>query len=249
MRVLSLRFLGAIGALALCAAALLASCAPAGKQAASDQAACADGSARLGGTGLCQQEAAALLRADPAARSPESPNCAWQVNETMISSDEALLYRAALCNGVLTALAHEVGAQSAEISYARSALFGDAAVGRVMIRRFGVDPDPQGALKAALAQAPIEEQAICEIRPANYEGWPQDALLIAPTAAARAKMPQDEPIAACGPLGVDEDSIRYWRVAQGSAWFYDLGQDELDFDPASLVLVVKDAEGAWAQKP
>lgn len=237
------------GLILIGALALLAACNPAGKpEASTEPAACADGSTRLAGTGLCQSEAAALLRVDPGARSPELADCTWQINETMVV-DEALLYRAASCKGVVTTLAYAGGAQSAEISYERSALFGEAAVGDVVIRLFGTDPDPQGALKAALAEAPPEEQAICEIRLAGYEGWPSDALLIAPTAAARAKMPQNEPITACGPLGVDEGSARFWRVAQGFAWFFDLGQEQLDFDAASVTAVAKGADGVWVTKP
>jgi hypothetical protein len=229
--------------------ALLAGCGPAQQSAASSSpAACADGGARLEGTGLCQTEAKALLVLDPEVRTPELPGCDWAVNETMLPADEALLYYAATCKGVVTKLGFAGGAHSAEIAYETSAAFGDVAKGRVVIRLFGVDPDPQGALKAAIAEAPAAERGGCEIRPAGYEGWPKDALLIAPNAAARAKLAKDKPVAACGPMGIDETKVRYWRVRQGFAWFVDLGDKDPDFDAGNAAIVVKGADGVWKVK-
>lgn len=241
----------------IAAAAALAGCAPkADRQAPADTAPpaaaaepCGDGGERLAGTDLCQNEARDFIRQDPAIRTPELPDCDWVVGETMLPANEALLYYAAVCKGVETKLGYGGGAKSAEIAYERSALFGDAAIGRVVIRLFGTEPDPQGALKAAIAEAPEAERASCEIRLAGYEGWPPDALLIAPNAAARANLPEDEPIAACGPMGVDEDSVSYWRVRQGYAWYFDLGQEDPDFDAGNIVAVVKGADGRWTVKP
>jgi hypothetical protein len=231
------------------ALALLVGCGPPAASPPPSAGGCADGSGRLEGTGLCQSEAAALLTRDPNVRTPELEGCSWAVNETMLPGDEALLYNAATCNGVATKLAFAGGAHSAEIAYERSAVFGGAAIGRVVIRLFGTDPDPQGALKAALAEAPAGERATCEIRPAGYEGWPADALLIAPSAAARAKLPKDKPIAACGPVGIDESATRFWRVRQGFAWFFDLGAEDPDFDAGNMTVIAKDADGRWQVKP
>ena len=234
------------------ALALLAACSPSdpgGTATTEAAAACADGSARLPGTGLCQAQALALIPSDPTVRTPELEGCAWVANETMLPGDEALLYRAAQCDGVTTQLAFAGGAHSAEISYETSALDGAAAAGQVVIRLFGTDPEPQGALQAAIAELPAAEQATCEIRPAGYEGWPADALLIAPTAMARAQLPQDEPLAACGPLGLNENEVNFWRVRQGFAAFYTLGQEQPAFDAYNVVFVAKGADGTWAVKP
>jgi hypothetical protein len=239
-------------------AALLAGCGPkTGKPAQADASGreavqangCADGLSRLEGTGLCQDEAKSFLVLNPQIRTPELPDCTWVVGETMMPVDEALLYYTAVCKGVETKLGFSGGAKSAEIAYERSALFGDAAKGRVIIRLFGTDPDPQGALKAAIAEAPEAERATCEIRPANYEGWPPDALLIAPNAEARAEYPKDEPLAACGPMGIDEDQTTYWRIRQGYAWWFDLGQEDPDFDAGNMTIIVKGADGVWSVKP
>src|SRR5205085_2204120 len=98
---------------------------------------------------------------------------------------------------------------------------------------------PRKQIEAQKAAAPKTEQASCEVRLAAIDQWPSDALLLAPNKAARARLPKDEPIAACGPFGVDEDAQTFWRVAQGYAWFFDMGQDTMDFDPASLLLLKK----------
>ncbi len=229
----------AMGALALCAA-----CGPMPHQKAAPaaEAACPDESPRLPGTGLCQRTAADLIQRAPGASEIAYPEgCTAAVNETMMIGDEALVYGAQRCGEAVTKLEFAAGAQTAEISL--------QGYEGVVIRLFGVDPDPQGALKAAIADLPEAARATCEIRPAGIEGWPADALVIAPTAAARAKLPKDEPVAACGPFGLDEDSRSYWRIRQGQAWFFDLGQDDPGFDAPSVTIIAKDASGAWAPRP
>lgn len=210
---------------------------------------CADGGTKLSGTGLCQDEARALIVLDPEVRSPELADCQWAAEETMLPGDEALLYLAATCQGAATKLAFAGGAERAEIAYEGSALFGEAAAGRAVIYLYGTDPDPQGALKAAIAALPEGERETCEIRPAGREGWPSDALVIAPNEAVRAGLPQDQPVVACGPLGVDETKVRYWRVRQGFAWFFDLGDRDPDFDAGNMTVIAKGADGAWQIKP
>jgi hypothetical protein len=62
-------------------------------------------------------------------------------------------------------------------------------------------------------------------------------------------MPQDEPIAACGPLGLNEDEANFWRVRQGYAAFYTLGQEQQAVDAANAVFVVRGEDGVWTVKP
>jgi hypothetical protein len=234
------------------ALALLTACGPSTERAeksGSANEACADGGARLEGTGLCQDEAQVLVPRDPDLRTPELEGCTWVVNETMLPADEALLYRAAVCKGVTTKLTYAGGARSAEIAYERSAMFGDAANGRVVIRLFGTDPDPQGALKAAIAEAPAAERGTCEIRNEVREGWPTDALFLVPSDAALAKLPKDKPVVACGPMGIDGTKVSYWRVRQGFAWFFDLGNTDPDFDAGNMTVVAKGPDGRWQRKP
>jgi hypothetical protein len=211
---------------------------------------CPDDGPRLPGTGVCQGRAFAYLDDNMGARDPSlPPDCSWTINETMLPGDEALLYRAMTCKGVTTKLAYAGGAHHASISYETSAVFGDGGKGHDLIQLFGTEPDPQGALKAEIAALPKAERANCEIHPAGIDGWPSDALVIGPTKPARAKISDDGPISACGKYGVDEDATTYWRVKQGFAWFFDLGQDDTDFDPASITVIAKGADGSWGAKP
>lgn len=235
--------------------AALASCSPDSKpasDAASGPAAsatCADGAAKLAGTGLCQADANALLGADPDVRTPELEGCTWSVKEIMLPGDEALLYRAASCNGVDTTLAFAGGAHRAELSYEASAVHGDSGKGRVVVALYGVEPDPQGALKAAIADLPARDRGSCQITPIEREGWPRDALFIAPSVADQEKLFKGGPVVACGPLGIDETRQRYWRVRQGFAWFFDLGDKDPDFDAGNMAVVAKAADGSWRKKP
>ncbi|MEQ1820262.1 MAG: hypothetical protein ABL871_16800 [Terricaulis sp.] len=233
--------------------ALLAGCGPRAGQSVSDASdaapgACADGGARLAGTGLCQSEASALLVSDPNIRTPELENCTWSVKELMLPGDEVLLYRAATCGGVETTLSFTGGAHRAEISYESSAVYGEAANGRIVVALYGTDPDPQGALRAAIAELSERDRGSCQIVPAERDGWPTDALLIAPSAAARARLVEGRPVVACGPMGIDETKVSYWRVRQGFAWFFDLGNRDPDFDAGNMAIFTRSAEGTWRLK-
>ncbi len=239
---MTLRLLIVATALALCAA-----CNPGTEN---EAIACADGGAVLPVSGLCQAEAQALIQMAPGSEAESFPaGCEAVVNETELPANQVLLYRAARCDGRTTTLAFAGGAHSASISVAQSGLPGDPTQDLEVIRLFGVDPDPRGALRAEIAALPAAERAMCEIRPAGVEGWPSDALVIAPTIVSRARMPHDEPISACGPLGLDEDSVSYWRLSQGFAWHFDLGQESRGFDPASVTVIERDAAEAWRAAP
>jgi hypothetical protein len=199
-------------------------------------------------TGLCQNEANALLVADPNVRAPELENCTWSVKEIMLPGEEALLYRAATCGGVETTLAYAGGSHRAEISYESSAVYGDAARGRVVVALYGADPNPQGALNAAIGALSVNDQGACQIVPAEREGWPTDALLIAPSAVAREGLLEGRPVIACGPQGIDSTQTRYWRVRQGFAWFFDLGDRDPDFDAGNMAIFTRGEDGLWRLK-
>jgi hypothetical protein len=166
----------------------------------------------------------------------------------MLPGEEALLYRAATCGGVETTLAYAGGARRAELSYQSSAVHGDAARGRVVVALYGTDPDPQGALNAAIAELSVRDRGSCQIVPAEREGWPADALLIAPSAMARARLFEGRPVVACGPLGIDETKVSYWRVRQGFAWFFDLGDRDPDFDAGNMAIFIRSPDGSWRPK-
>ncbi len=209
---------------------------------------CADGGAPLTGTGLCQSEAAELLVRDPNVRTPELPDCTWVINEAMMP-DEALLYYAASCGEKTAGLGFAGGAHRAEFSYTQSATMGDEANGKPLFWLYGTDPDPQGALKAAMTELPAADQAKCEINTEVLEGWPAGTLRITLKDSARAGTPANGIFTACGPFGVSETSNKYWQVRQGYAWFFDLPLAEQDIDFGNMAIVTRGEDGTWSVKP
>lgn len=163
---------------------------------------------------------------------------------------EYLLYLAAECKGKVTALEFEGGAHMAHLSYVTSALAGDVVKGQKVVEIGSAEPSAPNAAVLTITRAAIKngtEAAKCQVRPAKIAGWPADAVVVDVSAAEAAKAPKDEPRTACGPYGLDEDSQRFWRVFQGFAWFFELGQDEMEIDPGSFTIVRKDDRGNWVR--
>lgn len=181
--------------------------------------------------------------------------CSWTMQETAFplpDGEGVLLFRALSCKGVTTQLEFHGGAHSAALGYVASALYPEAVKANAEpVRIFGSpDQDPRAAIEAL--KVGIEnkaERASCVLEPAGIDGWPDDALVIRPNAKARAKAPKHEPLAACGEFGVDEDSQTFWRIFQGYAWYFFLGQDTMDIDPSSFTLLRKGPDGSWGQVP
>lgn len=213
---------------------------------------CPDDGPRLALTGVCAGRAVNYMNPETIGAFSAPEDCDWTTAETAFPGEgEVLIYQAASCGGVTTKLEFRGGAHSAALGYEASALYADAtSVDVEPVRIFGDgERDPMLVFEELKEAIPEAERATCEVRPAGIDGWPSDALVIAPTAAVRATLPQDEPISACGEFGLDEDSQRFWRVSQGYAWFFDLGQDSVDFDPGSLTIMLKGPDGSWSARP
>ena len=218
---------------------------------AASESACPDDGPRLPITGICAGRAVAYF--DPGVAPAEATDlaelgadCAWAVNETAMGvEDEAIIYRALRCKGVTAKLAYAGGARSASLELAASAL--GAAPGTELVRIFTSDPkDPQASIRYLIADAPAAERPKCEVQSAGHPGWPKDALVIGYKSAFQGALKKDEPNAVCGAFGLDEDSQRFWRIQQGYAWFFELGQDPAEIDPAAIMLFRKGADGTWA---
>jgi hypothetical protein len=191
-------------------------------------------------------------QAAPAAAAPASPlvfaggkrpnppaGCEWVLKSVAMPGDEFLLYLAAQCKGKTRELQYSGGAHRAELKFEEN----QPAV--VEIR--GAEPGQgkqavEGHVRGTLNKA---EAARCFVRPARNEFFPADALVVDVSDAEAAKAPKNEPRSACGNYGMDEDSQSFWRVFQGYAWYFNLGQDEPEIDPGSLTLARKDAAGKW----
>lgn len=52
---------------------------------------------------------------------------------------------------------------------------------------------------------------------------------------------------ACGEFGLDEGAQTFWRLAQGTGWYFRLGQESPVIDVGSFTLVKRDPAGKWVQ--
>lgn len=239
----------------------LAGCGPSGQTAttgredvtpgaAPSTAPCPDGGPRLPESGVCAAKAASLIQ-QRGSEMPAQEGCEWVIGETAMPGDEFLLYRAAKCGEKTTRFEFAGGARSAELNYVVSA-FGIEGPERSKVATIisAEEPDVSANLLAFTREA-IEDPARrekCAARKLEGEGLPEDGWEVNVSEAELAKLPQDEiPPDQCGPYGASGDTLRYWRVFGGFAWFMDLGQDMPDYDPGTFTLVSKEALEAAAK--
>lgn len=244
-----------LGAVALAAAA----CAAGGHAAASPPARaakaatrCASGERPLAQSGLCQRQAAALLLASGSAVPGAMEGCSWVIRETAFATD-LLLYRTLRCGKAETAVELQVGNHVSELIYTRRADGGGVkdADGKplVLAQVFAGNPDGRARALWEARDSMQEVQAAprCTLKPPyTAEGLPGDALIV-DIARTPADLAREDAIPECGPLGYNPagGSIDFWRTHQGHAWFFSMGTDVWDVDPASFTIIAKDAAGAW----
>lgn len=207
---------------------------------------CADDGPRLPLTGLCEGRAVNYLNMDASASPEASEGCEWKVMETEMP-DGVLLYHGLKCDAGETKLEFEGGAGSGELKLVRSAYLGKIDEPPTYVHVYTVDGDARQGVTArarAAMESPAEATG-CSARAAELEGWPSDALVVDVSAQEAAKAPDDEPRAACGPLGLNQDEMSFWRVVQGYGWFFQLGQDAVEIDPGSFTLMTKQPDGSW----
>ena len=171
---------------------------------------------------------------------PNPPmGCQWVMQSLEMPGDEFLFYLGAECQGKIRRLEYNGGAHKAELKFDEKS----PAVVEIWSAEPGQGPKAvEGHVRGMLKKA---EAAKCFVRPARNEFFPADALVVDVSDAEAAKAPKDEPRNACGQYGLDEDSQSFWRVFQGYAWYFNLGQDEPEIDPGSLTLARKDVNGKW----
>ncbi|RYE04516.1 MAG: hypothetical protein EOP61_00195 [Sphingomonadales bacterium] len=203
---------------------------------------CPPGSSTLPVTGLCQEQAAALLLSSPGAQPPAPDDCVWVINEAKVM-EGALLYRAAKCAAGTARLNFVSGSRMGSFDLAVSP-YGEQA-GHDTIAQV-IDGEDGKATILAEARRRVEdpaERARCQVREAKMDGWPADALVVDEVAAPAA----DGIRSACGEFGLDEGAQTFWRVSQGSAWFFRLGQESPVVDAGSFTLLNRDAGGKWVR--
>jgi hypothetical protein len=237
---------------------LMAACAGSGANTAA-RGPCPDDGPRLPGTGLCKGRAANYLLGEPS-QEPVSllEGCSWTTGEATLN-DIGVLYRTMSCKRRETKLEFTAGAQTAALTYKRSAVFRDIPGTYEPVRIFNLEgvTDPKAmildmARKAADDQA---EAAACEVRLANDDRFPPGALVVDVNDAWRKAKglgegdgPESD-YAACGVWGISTSGLSYWMIRQGYAFHVDMGQDLPDFDPGSLTMMRRDEGGVWTAMP
>lgn len=209
---------------------------------------CADGTQRLAVTGMCAATAISLLKTDPGASPEPGEGCEWKVMETQMV-DDVLLYRGLKCAAGETKLEFAGGAGPAELMLVNSAYLGKIDEPPAYVYVYTVEGDASAAVTRRAVGAMEGDGAgtTCAARKAGLDGWPSDALVVDVSASEAAQEPQNEPRQACGPLGLKEDETSFWRVGQGYAWFFQLGQDAFEIDPGSFTLVTRTPDGGWTR--
>lgn len=251
---------------AMTLAGLVTGCAPKAdevaavpEEAAPAVEACADDGPRFAGTGLCIGRSANYI--DPARLAPSDglpEGCTWEMNETMLPGDEALLYQALSCNGKKTEFDFRGGAHTATLGVKQSGFYDTVPEDHEPVRIVSLfEVTDAKARILDFAREGIEnaeEAAACEVRPVG-DGAPDDAFAVDASAAYKTKMGLTEGpelgdgYGACGPYGYLSDANQYWRITGGYAFFFDLGQDTPDFNPDSLTVMKKGEDGNWNAAP
>jgi hypothetical protein len=238
----------------------VAACTPPADQGAktAEGSGCPGGATALPVTGLCPSEAIKLLdgaRVAAAAAPPEG--CAWELNETAFV-DQALLYQALSCKGKRTELEYRGGAHSAALGVKSSGFFESVPADFEPVKFVSLfeETDPKARILAFAREGITNkaESAACEVRPVGGNA-PADAFVVQANAAYQAKQKRAlgadmvDVSSSCGPFGFTNDGVQFWRISGGYAFFFNTGQDVADFNPDTLAVLQKGADGKWQVVP
>lgn len=228
---------------------------PAGTEASATASTCPGAEKPLAATGLCQEQAEALLLKSGLMIPGAGPGCEWVVRETPFATD-VLLYRTLRCGAGETAVEMQVGNHMSQLVYTAHADGGPATDANgdplVLAQIFAGTPDGRSrALWEARDSVEGAAAQRCDmIPPYRSEGLPGDALIV-DVKRSEADLKRDDATPECGPYGYNPagGSIDFWRTHQGYAWFFTMGTDIWDVDPGSFTIVAKDEGGRWNRLP
>ncbi len=161
---------------------------------------------------------------------------------------QIMLYQAAQCKGQPAQFEGGAGAHSAAIDVWGGGFYPDTLEDSVNVATVLAAPanNPTENLLRWVADGMDDhytkaEIKRCKLRKAPIEGadaWVVDEYSLSnlPTL--------DEPRSACGGYGYTQESRAFWRITQGLAMYFDLGQDEAtNIDPLSITFFSKTANG------
>lgn len=208
---------------------------------------CATSGGLLPGSGLCRD--AAMARLPSTRRNAWTPpiGCDTTAQEIPLSSGRWLLYAAQRCGEAVARLEAGPGPSGSqpagqptgqtgvlELRYAQAAR-SKALPGKRALTLVEGKPAPYEAVHALVMNGLSPRQVRnCDLRTPEVEGYPIDALVFdLPPADARKAAALDEP---CGPYGRSARTDSYWRLFDGIGVFYVFGDNQPEFDPASLTV-------------
>ena len=196
---------------------------------------CATSGGLLPGSGLCRD--AAMARLPSTRRNAWTPpiGCDTTAQEIPLGAGRWLLYAAQRCGDAVARLEAAPSQQDAlELRYAAAAR-SKALLGKRALTLVEGKPAPYEAVHALVMNGLSPKQTRnCALRTPEVEGYPIDALVFdLPPAEARKAAALDEP---CGPYGRSARTDSYWRLFDGIGVFTALGEDQPEFDPASLTV-------------
>lgn len=197
---------------------------------------CANAGGLLPGSGLCRADALARLpRPQPGGWSPPQ-GCDIAAKEVQLTGGRWLLYAAQRCGERIARLAVTPQQGGALVlRYAETAR-NAGLVGRKTLIIVDGRPAQEHLAVYTLVTAglPGTQADRCALRPPPGPGYPYDAFVFdLPTAEARLTAALDAP---CGPYGRSARTDNYWRLFGGIGVFTIIGDDQPEYDPASLTI-------------
>jgi hypothetical protein len=197
---------------------------------------CAEAGGLLPGSGLCRADAVARMpQPRPDGWSPPQ-GCDTAAQEAQLPGGRWLLYAALRCGERIARLSVTPQQGGALVlRYAETAR-NDGLVGRKTLTVIDGHPSPAHLAVYTLVMGglPRPQAQRCALRTPPVPGYPWDAVIFdLPPAEARLTAALDQP---CGPYGRSARTDSYWRLLGSVGVFYAFGDDQPEYDPASLTV-------------
>lgn len=196
---------------------------------------CAASGGLLPGSGLC--------RADALARLPQTRRNAWTApvgcdvtaQEAALPGGAWLLFAAQRCGDQIARLETASGPHGEIVLRYTTTARNHTLLGKTVLTLVQGQPEPFVAVRTLVFADLQEEQAKhCDLRVPDVEGYPIDAYVFdLPAKQARKAAALDAP---CGPYGRSATFDGYWRMVDGYGLYFAFGDDQPEFDPASLAI-------------
>ena len=172
------------------------------------------------------------------------PGCTVSVNETQVV-DQFLLYKALRCKGVTSKLRFAGGAKFSSLEIEKSAFFGSSAAGHQLVVIAGLNDNNAPASIEFYARQKMsqnDDKLYCYAQSGKPYGYPSDSYVVNneefnPNAQEQGFR--------CGEWGYFSDVQSFWRAFGGFTWFFQFGQDAIEFEARTFTMIERDGRGGW----